>query len=123
MFLILPTHRKYIRLLRDRDNSGNPVKITKKDWEDFHELVRTTKQRLPRHQGLYRITLRAMNRPLEEVDPKDIYAVLDKRAISVIENSLAKAEWKSLGVTLTAAYIIPFLRAIVKRLEKKQNRV
>ena len=122
MFLILPTHRKYIRLLRERSNSGNPVVTTKKDWEDFRELVRKTKQRLPRHQGLYRITLKAMNRPIEEVEPEDIYAVLDKRAISVIENTLAKAEWKSLGATLTGAYIIPLLRAIVKRLEKKQKR-
>lgn len=120
MFLILPTHRKYIRLLRERANSGNPVVITKKDWKDFWELVRKTKQRLPRHQGLYRITLRAMKRPKEEVESEDIYAVLDKRVISVFENTLAKAEWKSLGATLTGAYIIPLLRAIVKRLEKKQ---
>ena len=68
------------------------------------------------------MTLRAMNRPQEEVEPEDIYAVLDKRAISLIENTLAKAEWKSLGATLTGAYIIPLLQALVKKLEKKQKR-
>ena len=61
-----------------------------------------------------------MNRPQEEVEPEDIYAVLDKRVISVIKNVLVKVEWKSLGATLTGAYIIPLLRAIVKRMEKKQ---
>ncbi len=122
MFLILPAHKKYIKLLRDRVYSGNPVVTTQKDWKDFWELVKTTKQRLPRHQGLYRITLRAMNRPQEDVKTEDIIAILDNKAITIIENTLAKAEWKSLGATLTGAYVIPILRRVVKCLDMKQNK-
>lgn len=44
MFLILPDHRKYIKLLRDRANSGNPVVMTKVDYDDFLNLIRTTKK-------------------------------------------------------------------------------
>ena len=95
MFLILPTHKKYIKLLRDRANSGNPIVTTQKDWKEFRELVRTTKQRLPRHQGLYRITLRAMNRLQGDVKTEEIIAILDNKAITIIENILANAEWKS----------------------------
>lgn len=122
MFLILPTHKKYIKILRDRAKSGNPVVTTQKDWKEFRELVRTTKQRLPRHQGLYRISLRAMNRPQEDVKTEEIIAILDNKAITIIENTLAKAEWKSLGATLIGAYFIPFLRRVLKSLEKRHNK-
>ena len=122
MFLILPTHRKFIKLLRDRANSGNPVITTKKDWADFMELVKTTKQRGERHQGLYRITLRAIKRSPEEIDSRDIHGRLDNRAINLFERTLAKAEWKSLGATLKGAYLVPFLRKLLKRMEPREER-
>lgn len=62
-FLIHPTHRKYIRLLRKCADCGNPITITHQDAVDFLEMMKKSKQRLYRHQGFYRITLRAMNRP------------------------------------------------------------
>lgn len=114
MFLILPAHRKFIKLLRDRANSGNPVITTRKDWEDFQELIRTTKQRGARHKGLYRITLKAIKRFPEEIDPEDIHSVIDNRAINIFKKTLVKVEWKSLGATLKGAYLIPFLRSLIK---------
>ena len=121
MFLLQPTHKKYIKLLRDRVKSGNPVIMTKKDRADFLKLFRTTKQRLPRHQGLYRITLNAIKRSPEDINSEEIFVVLDNRAISVIERTLAKAEWKSLCVTLQSAYLIPLLRALIKRMGRSKN--
>lgn len=118
-FLIHPTHRKYIKLLRTRSDNGNPIITTKKDWDDFLELVRTTKQRLPRHKGLYRITLRAMNRSLKEINSDEIHAILDGKTIDIIEGVLAKAERKSLGATLKGAYLIPILRKVIKRIDYK----
>ena len=122
MFLILPTHRKFIKLLRDRANSGNPVVMTNKDNEDFRELVKKTKQRGERHRGLYRITLRALHHSEEEIDTEGTYAILDNRAVDLFEKTLAKAEWKSLGATLQGAYLVPFLRSILKRLERREKK-
>ena len=119
MFLILPTHRKYIKLLRERANSGNPIVIKKKDMEDFRELVRTTHQRGARHRGLYRITLKAMKCSPEEIELEDIECILDNRAVNFVEKTLAKVEWKSLGATLVGAYLIPFLQAVIKRMERR----
>ena len=116
MWLIHPTHRKFIKILRDRAKSGNPVVTTKNDWNEYLKIVRTTKQRLPCHQGLYRIIIRAINRPQNEIKKENIYSILDNMKIDIIEKTLSKAEWKSLGATLKGAYLIPFLRAIIKRL-------
>lgn len=118
-FLIHPTHRKYIKLLRTRADNGNPIILTKKDWDDFLKLVKTTKQRLPRHKGLYRITLRAMNRSQEAINQDEIFTVLDNNAIDIIEETLAKAEWKSLGATLKGAFLIPIFRKVIKRIDHK----
>lgn len=114
MYLILQTHRKYIKLLRDRANLENPVIITKEDLADFQNLFKTTKQSGARHQGLYRITLKALKRPSEEIDSNDIYGRLDNRVINQYEKYLAKLEWRSLGATLKGAYLVPFLRLVFK---------
>lgn len=120
MFLILPTHRKFIKLLRDRSNSGNPVVMTQKDNEEFRELVKKTKKRGERHRGLYRITLRALRHSKEEIETEGVYAILDNRAVDLFEKTLAKAEWKSLDATLEGAYLVPFLRKLIKRIERRE---
>ena len=122
MFLILPTHKKFIKLLRDRANSGNPVVMTQKDNEDFQELVRMTKRKGERHRDLYRITLRALNHSKEEIETEGLYAILDNRAVELIEKTLAKVEWRSLRATLQGSYLVPFLRSFVKRMERRNNR-
>lgn len=118
MFLILPAHRKFIKLLRDRANSGNPVVMTKVDYDDFLDLIRTTKKRGERHRGLYRITLRALHHTEEEIESEGIYAIINNRTIDLIAKTLAKAERRSLGSTLKGAYLIPFLRFVLKRMER-----
>ena len=119
VFLILPTHRKLIKLLRDRANAGSPAIMLKKDSADFIELFKSKKQRGARHRGLYRITLRVLQRPPEEIEPEEIHAVLDNQMVNLFEKTLAKAEWRSLSATLTASYFIPLLRSITKQLERK----
>ena len=116
--LIHPTHRKYIKLLRDRADSGNPILITKKDWEDYVALIKSTNKKMARHQGVYRITLRALNRTKEEVETEDLQMVLDHNAINQIETFLSKAEHKRLGKTLISTYIVLILRSLYRLTRK-----
>ena len=117
--LIHPTHRKYIRLLRDRANCGYPIIITKKDREDFLKLVKSTNERYKRHQGIYRITLRAMNRSQEDIALDDIHAILDKAQIDIIERTFSRLERKQLCATLQGTYLRPIVLALLKRLKQK----
>jgi hypothetical protein len=122
MFLILPAHRKFIKLLRDRANSGNPVVMTKVDYDDFLDLIRTTKKRGERHRGLYRITLRALHHTEEDIEVEGIYAIIDNRMVNLFAKTLAKAERRSLGATLKGAYLVPFLRFVLKRMERRKSK-
>ena len=73
---------------------------------------------MARHHGVYRITLRAMNRLNEEIEPEDIQVVLDQNAINQIEYFLSKAERKKLGETLISTYIVPILRGLYRLTRK-----
>ena len=73
---------------------------------------------MARHQGVYRITLRAMNRSKVELETEDIQVFLDHDAINQIENFLSKAERKRLGKTLLSTYIVPILRGLYRLTRK-----
>ena len=119
-FLIHPTHRKYIRLLRNRAVGGNPIVLTNQDVEDFRKLMKTSKQRLYRHHGLYRITLRAMSRPQSDVTTEEIHSILDEDAINHIARFLSKAERSQLGTTLFSTFVVPILRRIIRRINRRE---
>ena len=119
--LIHPTHRKYIALLKERTKCGDPIVLINQDKEDFLELTKRTKQRLKRHQGIYRITLRAMSRPKSKINDNDVYVVLNDDVISIIAKTLARLERKQLGTTLLSAFVIPRLRVIIRWLNRHEQ--
>ena len=71
-FLLHPTHRKFIRLLRDRIDSGYPIIITQSDLDAFNHICQGAMTMKKRHQGIYRIVLTAVYRPIEEIDKDEI---------------------------------------------------
>lgn len=121
MILIHPTHKKFIKLLRDKANAGTPIIITKNDCKDFSELIKSTNARYKRHQGVYKITLRAMNRPRDEINVEEIQTILDNNVIDYIEKIFSRLERKQLCATLKGAYIRPIFLALLKLLNKKIN--
>ena len=118
--LIHPTHRRYIRLLRNRANEGNPIVLTFQDVEDFRKLMKISKKRMVRHQGLYKITLCAMQRPQSEVATEEIHSILNEEAIDHIAKVLSQAERAQIGVTLFSSFIVPILRRIIRRLNRRE---
>lgn len=122
MMLIHPTHRKYIHLLRDRANSGNPVIVTKDDNEAFLELTHRTQQKMERHKGFYRITLRAINRDPVSIADDEFYGTLDNERIDAIERLLSQLERRNLPATLKSTFIKPILCKLIRLLNRKTNK-
>lgn len=119
-FLIHPTHRKYIKLLRDSIRNGYQLVFTDEDCRDFKQLMRSTKNRGKRHRGIYRLTLRAKNRPISELEKEENKYVITERAIKSIEKQFAKVEWQTLGDTLKGAFVFSLLKVFVKRKKIKK---
>ena len=116
-----PTHRKFIRLLRDRINNGHPIIFTQADIDDYKILFQGTMSMVQRHQGIYRIVLNAIYRPIEEISKDEKVCFVGKRQIDTIEKCFAQAERKHLGTTLISGYIVPVLQSIVRNRQKRRS--
>lgn len=89
--ILYPTHRKFIRLLKDNDKIGKPIVIKEKDLESIHKLWASTQNSLERHKGIYKIVVRAMNENVYEQGD----TLLDRQRIDLIESDFCQAERKT----------------------------
>lgn len=113
-FLLHPTHRKFIRILREYIEQEKPIIITQNDIVAFQALMHRTKIALERHKGIYRLLLQAMQRTV--VSNGDV--VLDSSQIDFIESIFCKVEWGNIFVTIRNIILRPILHKMIKFLEK-----
>lgn len=119
--LLHPTHRKFVRIIRDRVNSGRPIILTEADIRAFQVICRGTMTMLKRHQGIYRIVLTAANRPIEEIDKSEKIYVAGNSLVNAIEKEFSKAEWRHPWTSVLSGYVVPILqRTVNKRLAKRK---
>ena len=108
-------------MIRDCVNSGRPIILTKADLRAFHEICRGTITMLKRHQGIYRIFLSAVNRPIEGIDKNENVCVVGDNLVNAIEKELSKAEWRYPWTTVLSGYIVPTLLRLVKKRHVKKT--
>ena len=119
--LLHPTHRKFIRLLRDRVNAGQPIIITQADKDAFNRVCQGQMTMMERHQRIYRVVLTAVYRPLDEIDKKARVTLIGDRQINIIEKCFSKVERNHLGTTIISGYLIPLLELIINRPQKRRK--
>ena len=123
-FLIQPTHRKFVRLLRESLTGGTPIVLNEDDISNLLSLLRIkTMRAVERHKRLYKIFLCARRRPYCELLDDEKKVVIDSNVINYIEKRLFIAEWKHLGVTLQSSLLIPFLRWLLKNERRKEEQI
>ena len=86
ILLLHPTHRKFIKLLRNKVNNGDVIYIRQ-------SVFNTSKNSQKRHQETYRIFLRAINRVHTEIPNNAI--VINWSLVDHIESILRKVELKN----------------------------
>ena len=93
ILLLHPTHRRFIKLLRDKVNNGNVIFLTTEDKSEWESVFNTSKNSKKRHQITYRIFLRAINRV--HTDTPDNAIVVNSSLVDYIEDFLRKVELKN----------------------------
>ena len=116
--LIHPTHRKLIRLMRNRLKDGHPIVFIQSDFDAFHAISQGTMTMIDRHQKIYRLILTAVYRPIEKIDRTEKVCIVGDATINVIEKCFAQAERKHLGTTILSGHLVPSLRWIVNKKRK-----
>ena len=107
--LLHPTHRKFIRILREHIEQGKTIIITQNDIVAFRALMHRTKIALERHKGIYRLLLQAMQRTV--VNNGDF--VLNSSRINFIESIFCKVERKNIFVTIRNIIVLPILHKMI----------
>ena len=98
--IIHPTHRKLLRLLRERLNNGVPVVMLENEINDVLRSLPLFQSPTARNQYVYRVILRAMRRPLSEIQHCTGFFVFNSMHINLIESLYAKVERQHLCATL-----------------------
>lgn len=94
--IIHPTHRKFIRLLRERLREGNPIVIRKAEYGALLKELPLFQSAAERNQIIYRLVLRAMNRPSSEMQQYNDLIIVNEQFIKELESVYAKVERKRL---------------------------
>lgn len=120
--LVQPTHRKFIKILRDGYNSGNPIILNENDIDDLLELFRIrTMPAVDRHQRLYKIFLRANYRLSENLSETGRFLIVSPNVIKTIEKRLFISEWRHPRMTIQSSFLVPLLQWMLKRMNNSDG--
>lgn len=110
--IIHPTHRKLLRLLRDRNNEGQPVVLLKDEFDSMFKALPSIQSPTLRNQLVYRTILRAINRPISDIQQCRGLIVVDKHLLNTIEKVYARVERDHLCYTLHSTVQLYWVRRI-----------
>ena len=113
-----PTHRKFIKLLRDNVNNGEVIFLTTEDKNEWLSVLNKSKNSTKRHLATYRIFLRAINRINTEIPNNAI--VINSSSVNHIEVFLRKVELKNPFRTIRNIILMKIIRVgfrLLKRFE------
>jgi len=118
ILLLHPTHRKFIKLLRDNVNNGEVIFLTTEDKNEWLSVLNKSNNSTKRHLATYRIFLRAINRVNTEIPNNAI--VINSSLVNHIEVFLRKVELKNPFRTIRNIILMKIIRVgfrLLKRFE------
>ena len=107
IWLLHPSHRKFIKTLYKKIGPHGYIVITKYDLEAQEDLWAKTKNSQRRHKGIYRIIFSAINRRTESIDKEQIWGII---TVEAIETGLRRIELRSHIMTIINTILYPILR-------------
>ena len=113
--IIHPTHRKFLRLLRDRLKEGNPIVIRKAELDTLLKELPLLQSATARNQLVYRLALCAMNRPFSEIQQHNDLIIVNERFIKNLESAYAKVERKQLCPVIMVSILTSILNHYKRR--------
>ena len=108
IWLLHPSHRKFIKRLHDKVGPQGKIVITKDDLDIQKDLWAKTKNSKRRHKGIYRIIFSAINRGTESIDKEQIWGIIQVEAIEV---ELRRIELKSPIITIRNTIVYSILKS------------
>lgn len=111
ILLLHPTHRKFVKLLRNKVGTDGGIILLEEDAVAIRQSWEQTTNSHSRHQKAYRVFINAANRKWEDICQGQInmYVKVDQ-----IESYLRRIELKNPGRVLYAVIATSLLELIIK---------
>ena len=111
-FLLYPTHRKFIHLLRKQVDNGKKFYLTKDDINDIYAVFNTTPLSTRRHQIVYKTFIRAIKRSsMENQNLADVITV-DSIFVDNLAKVFRRLEFKNPLRTIKNIVLIKIIRIL-----------
>lgn len=107
IWLLHPSHRNFIKLLHQKVGAKGYIIITKDDLIAMDHLWNSTTNSMKRHQGMYKIIIKATNNRIENIAKEQIWREFK---VDDIEAILRKVELKSPCRTIKNTIYYPILK-------------
>ena len=120
IWLLHPSHRKFIKILYKKVGHNGYIALTNDDWNIFVNLWQKNKYNSEKiHQGAYKIFINAANRRREEINHAEVYIYIN---VKQIESKLRRTELRNLFRVIVNTLLYFVIKFLIRHIRKKHTK-
>ena len=120
IWLLHPSHRKFIKILYKKVGHNGYIALTNDDWNIFVNLWQKNNYNSEKiHQGAYKIFINAANRRREEINHAEVYIYIN---VKQIESKLRRTELRNLFRVIVNTLLYFVLKFLIRHIRKKHTK-
>ena len=120
IWLLHPSHRKFIKTLYKKVGHNGYIALTNGDWNIFVNLWQKNNYNSEKiHQGAYKIFINAANRRREEINHAEVYIYIN---VKQIESKLRRTELRNLFRVIVNTLLYFVIKFLIRHIRKKHTK-
>ena len=120
IWLLHPSHRKFIKILYKKVGYNGYIALTNDDWNIFVNLWQKNNYNSEKiHQGAYKIFINAANRRREEINHAEVYIYIN---VKQIESKLRRTELRNLFRVIVNTLLYFVIKFLIRHIRKKHTK-
>ena len=117
IWLLHPSHRKFIKILYKKVGHNGYIALTNDDWNIFVNLWQKNNYNSEKiHQGAYKIFINAANRRREEINHAEVYIYIN---VKQIESKLRRTELRNLFRVIVNTLLYFVIKFLIRHIRRK----
>ena len=120
IWLLHPSHRKFIKILYKKVGHNGYIALTNDDWNIFVNLWQKNNYNSEKiHQGAYKIFINAANRRREEINHAEVYRYIK---VKQIESELQGTELRNFFRVFVNTLLYNVIKFLIRHNRRKHSK-
>lgn len=120
IWLLHPSHRKFIKILYKKVGHNSYIALTNDDWNTFVNLWQKNNYSSEKiHQGAYKIFINAANRRREEINHAEVYIYIK---VKQIEAELRGTELRNFFRVIVNTLLYFAIKFLIRYIRKNHTK-